>query len=866
MTGSPSRRSRVSSSRVTPSQPFPRFERAAVEQSVASRFEQQVERYADRLAVKTPRQALSFAALNRTANRIARAVAETAPPGDRPVALLLGHDAGYVAAILGVLKAGRCYVPLDPAIPEARLKFILDDAQACLIVTDRTHRDAVAGLSKGTPAVLDIDGLDSAIADDNLGLSVAPDAIANITYTSGSTGEPKGVVQTQRGLLHAALRRINNQHISPDDRSVLLFPFSFSAARQVTFSALLNGAALLPFDVKAEGLVALESWLRDEEVTVLDWLPTGFRHFVASLSGQERFPKLRLIAMSSEQLSAADVELYRRHFSRGCLMVNMLASTEAGPIRMYFLDHETQLEGNGVPAGYPVEDMEILLLDAAEDLARGVVGEIAVKSRYFAVGYWRKPELSAAAFDPAPDGDGRRILRTGDLGRFRPDGCLEGVGRKDSMVQIRGFRVEPTEVEMALLELTSIREAAVVAREDRTGELQLVAYVVPTAQPGPQPGALREQLQAKLPIYMIPAAFVPLDRLPLTPTGKLDRRALPAPDPAVPDGTRLAPRDATEEHLARIWQELLAVQEVGVRDDFFALGGHSLLAARLFARIEQTFGQQLPLSVLLEGPTIEQLARLLSDSRTAALPSLVAIQPAGTRPPFFCVHPLLGDVLLYRSLARSLGPDQPFYGLRPPRSNGEATRPAFASIEAMAAQYIQEIQTVQPDGPYLLGGYSLGGVIAFEMAQQLRARNQQVSLLLVIDSALPADRPRMPQSSADKIAKLIPQLARLWQLPAYQAELGVQHHRLLVSYRPRPYPGPIVYLRSQEAFPLSLLGPQEVDVAELWAGLALGGLDLRPVPGNHVSMFQEPHLGVLAGELKRCLEAAATDEVRALSS
>ena len=865
MPDAPSPGSSVERRRVSPVHDFVRFEKKDVEQSIAARFEQQVRRYPERLAVKTGQHELSYEALNRLANRIARAILELGTRHEEPIALLLAHDAPFIAALLAVLKTGNIYVPLDGATPRPRLAYILDDSQAGLILTDNANADLVAPLAGDRRRVLNVDSIGEGLAEDDLALPVSPDTVANITYTSGSTGEPKGVIQTHRGALHAALRRINNLHISSDDRSVLLYPFSFSAARQVTFAALLNGAALLPFHVKTEGLVGLADWLIREEVTVLDWLPTGFRHFVASLTGHEEFPRLRLIAMSSEPVSAGDVELYKKHFSRHCIFANMLASTEAGPIRMYFLDRETRLTTTNVPAGYPVEHMEILLLDVAgSPVGPERAGEIVIKSRYFAAGYWRKPELTAATFLPAPDGGDERIFRTGDLGRMRPDGCLEVVGRRDSMVKIRGYRVEPTEVELALLELPAVREAAVVAREDAAGEQQLAAYVVPAESPGPASGTLRSLLQTKLPDYMLPAAFVSLEALPLTPNGKLDRRSLPVPDLSRLEAgsTLVGPRNEIEAQLVQIWQDLLGARPIGIRDDFFELGGHSLLAARLFARIEQTFGQHIPMSVLIEGATIEHLANLVAGHGAAGLASLVAIQASGSRPPFFCVHPLWGDVLIYRPLARLLGPDQPFYGLRAVGSDGSEMRSAFDTIEEMAAHYIREIRTVQPHGPYLLGGFSLGGVVAFEMARQLRGAGHEVGLLVVIDSSLPAEHPTGREPASDQIPKLIRQLARLWNFPHRHSEFAETHHRMLKAYRPRPYPGRIIFFRAEEASPLSLLGPQEREVQEIWAPLAIGGIEIRNVPGSHISLLQEPYISDLAVELKRCLEQVACRDVR----
>jgi amino acid adenylation domain-containing protein len=582
-----------------------------VEQSIPSRFRRIAARYPDRRAVKDGPHELTYARLDRAANRIARAILARGGSADEPVALLLQHGASLIAGILGVLKAGRIYLPLDPSFPRARLAYILEDAGAGLVISDGAHLELVRSLGPAARPVLDLDRLDPGLPDTDLDLPISPGAPAYVLYTSGSTGRPKGVVQSHRNVLWDIREYTNTLHISCDDRMTLLYSCSVNGAVRGIFGALLNGASLYPFDVKERGLNGLAELLSREEITFYHSVPSVFRHFVATLSGRETFPRLRVIRFGGERVLARDVEAYRRHFPDGCLLYAGMGATETGHVRHYFLDHSTPV-GGVVPTGYPVEGKQVLLLDeAGGEVPVGEAGEIAVRSRYLALGYWRRPEATRAAFLPDPAGGAERLFRTGDLGRMHPDGCLEHLGRKDFQVKVRGHRIESAEVERTLLGLTGVGEAVVVAREEGSGEQRLVAYLVPAAgSPPPVPAELRGQLLDHLPDHMVPSAFVLLERLPLTPNGKVDRLALPAPvrDGRGPDGAVVPPGDAVEVVLASLWAETLGLGRVGVEDDFFELGGHSLLATRVLARLREALGVDLPLRAFFERPTVAALA------------------------------------------------------------------------------------------------------------------------------------------------------------------------------------------------------------------------------------------------------------------
>ena len=600
-----------------PTGTFIEFRREEVEQSIPDRFEQQVRRYPDRLAVKTKSRKLTYEALNKTANHIAQAILEYRGEGQEPVVLLLEKDTPLVAATIGVLKAGKFYVPLDPLFPQARTAYMLENSQADLVVTNSKNLSLARELAQDACQLLNIDKLDSHLSTADLGLCIPAESLAYIIYTSGSMGHPKGVVQTHRNVLHSIMSRTNEFHICADDRVTFLSSASFVGAVRDIFGPLLNGAALFPFDMREERLTNLANWLIQEELTIYLSVATGFRHFVSALTGEEKFPTLRLIYAGSEPVYQRDVELYKKHFSSSCIFTHGFGATELTPARIFFLDKNTQMHNSVLPAGYPVEDTGILLLDDGKELGVNQIGEIAIKSRYLSPGYWQRPDLTQAAFLPDPNGGDERIYHTGDLGLMRPDGCLMHLGRKDFQVKVKGHRVEVAEIETALLNSGNIKEASVVLREDRPGDQRLVAYLVPAKKPVPTVTTLRRMLAGKLPGYMVPSAFVILDALPILPSGKVDRRVLPAPDRARPEleSPFVAPRTPVEEALAGIWAEALNLDQVGIYDNFLELGGDSLLATRVISRVINTLQVALPLHSLFELPTVADMAVVLTQSQ-----------------------------------------------------------------------------------------------------------------------------------------------------------------------------------------------------------------------------------------------------------
>jgi len=592
---------------------FLEFSREETDQSIPERFEKIAQKYPDRLAVKTKNHSLTYNVLNSTANRMAHTILSQRGRKNEPVALLMEHDAPVIAAILGALKAGKFYVPLDPSLPHLRVKYILEDLQASYIVTNNKNLPLAKSLAGTVIDLVNIDELDS-LPDGNPCIGIQPESLSWVIYTSGSTGKPKGVIQNHLNVLHFMMNYTNGLHICVDDRLTLLYSFSVNGGAHDIFAALLNGAALFPLDLKEDGFTHLCDWLIEERITIYHSVPTVFRQFVEGLTGQSEFPDIRIVHLGGEPVYKRELDYFKKLFSKDCILVNRLGSSETGSLRMYFANKETPISGNLVPVGYAVMDNEILLVDDTGKQIAGDEGEIAVKTRYVSPGYWGRPDLTDAVFLPSPTGGEERIYRTGDLGRMLPDGCLLHLGRKDFFVKIRGYRIDIDEIEAALRECPSIKEAVVVARNNDSGDERLVAYLVPTVQPGPKVGELRRFLNEKLPDYMIPHDFVTLEAIPLTDTRKVDRKALPDPGTSRPELTTpyVAPRTPIEKELAKIWAEVLSTDEVGIHDDFFDLGGHSLSATRIISRVIATFELQLPVRALFDSPTVAAMSVVIS--------------------------------------------------------------------------------------------------------------------------------------------------------------------------------------------------------------------------------------------------------------
>jgi amino acid adenylation domain-containing protein len=807
----------------------------------------------------------TYAELNDRADQIARRLRAAGITATKPVGVCLRRSPELVACLLGILKAGGVYVPLDLAYPPQRLKFMALDADVRLIVTMRQFaRELFAG---DRPVVfLDDDAPLAEVATRHRGHSTTAEDAAYILYTSGSTGQPKGVTVPHRAVVRL-VKNTNYLQFTPQDVFFQFAPVSFDASTLEIWGPLLNGGRLViapPRDISLAGLGAL---IRKHRVSTL-WLTAGLFHSMVD-------QRLEDLVGVKYLLSGGDV-LSPDHVRRALTALpNTTVINGYGPTEnttfttCHAMSVVASLRPGSVPIGRPIANSQIYILDRNQQQTPiGVPGEIHCGGDGLALGYENRPELNEQCFIEyrRPDGSTVKVYKTGDLGQFLPDGTVQFLGRRDHQFKIRGFRIEAAEIEAALCRHPIVQQAAVVVTRDSTLRKQLAAYVaVGAAAPLPAKD-FQMFLRGALPHYMVPTQFVCLDELPLDANGKVNRSTLP-PVPKIVHGISReysAPRDDVERRLAKIWEATFDLEAADMHDDFFALGGDSLLAVSLLARVDQEFNSSLQLTDLVQHPTIADLAaRLRNETEPTTSTMAVEIQPGGALPNLFfapCIH---GNLMTIRGLAARLDVEQPVYGLQPVGMDGLGM--PLDSISRLADHYLQQVRHVQPCGPYYLSGYSLGGTIAFEMAQQLTAAGETVPLLILIDAPHRA-RPlflRWAQRMLTPITKLAAAASQTLMGPQavpieslVDKAMLVAHMRALREYRARPYEGPVVILR---AMGRSHGLKRVVDSwTQDWKGQRLVGLETLVVwtPGGHESMFSVPHVDVLAEHVQRHLRAA----------
>jgi len=587
--------------------PYGRIPAALVERSIPAAFEEIAQSFPDRIAVRSEEENVTYGELDARADSVAHQLLMARGGNPETVALWLKPGTDQLVAILGALKAGKIVVLLDSQAPALRLQTIIEDSGSASIVADESHASASGSLAQAMgiqEIVLGKSFPTSGCAHHRPDLSSR--SIAFIFYTSGSTGTPKGVIWDHRNVLHNVLRYKLSYHTGANDRITLL---SWGTANSVMnmLLALLDGAMLVPFDIRRHGVNALAKWLLKEKISVL-WLSIPlYRSFAATLTEPIDLPDLRLIRFSSDTVHADDIASYKKLFPPTCRLLLGLATSETGLLTTFSVDHHKAWGGSDVPVGYSVEDIEVFLSNA--DPSRpddATAGEIVVRSDYLAPGYWRNPTLTAVKFKPDPLDPARRIYHTGDLGFVHADGYLVHKGRNDFRVKIRGYGVDLAEVEKALASHPRVRGAVARTQGVGSAEPQLVVYYVTSGDPIVSGSELRDHLSIRLADYMIPAKFIRMEEFPLTANGKIDRAALPLVDNSRPelDVPYAPPQTDCQRQLAQIWQEVLSLESVGINDDFLSLGGDSLKATMLANRVLQHFQLDLPIALLFECPTI----------------------------------------------------------------------------------------------------------------------------------------------------------------------------------------------------------------------------------------------------------------------
>jgi amino acid adenylation domain-containing protein len=851
-------------------------------------LEAQAQQTPQATAVEFEGRSLSYGELDLRANQLAHLLRKRGVEREVLVGLCVERSLEMVVALLGILKAGGAYVPLDPAYPRDRIKYVLDDARVKVLITQEPLRKSLPTTSS---EVVCLDPAWKMLAKEkteSVAANVGPQNLAYVIYTSGSTGKPKGVQLEHRSVVNLLCSMRREPGLGPQDVLMAVTTLSFDIAGLEMFLPLLTGARLVIArrEVTYDG-GRLAELLNKSGATVMQATPATWRLLLES--GWRGDGQMKVL-VGGEALSP---ELAHQLSCCGPVW-NMYGPTEttiwSSVYRVQGGDERT------VPIGRPIANTTFYILDGSrQPVTVGAEGELYIGGEGLARGYFERPELTAEKFvpDPFSSRPGARMYRTGDLARCRRDGNVEFLGRIDHQVKIRGFRIELGEIEAVLEQHQAVRRAVAVAREDIPGEKRLVAYLVPEPESVITAGELRRHVQKQLPDYMTPSAFVQLATLPLTPNGKVDRKALPAPRPGdfEADQNYVAPRDAVERKLAAAWEEVLGIHPIGVKTSFFDLGGRSLLAARLFMKISRGFGKDLPLATLFHAPTIEQLAhQLRPQSRAPSYATLVAIQPNGSKPPFFCVHGGAGSSLFLHRLAREMEPDQPFYGIEPEGLDGKRFR--RPTVEQMAAHYLVEIRKAQPEGPYYIGGYCFGGLAAFEIARQLWGQGQSAAVVALFSASLrfhrAAQKQVPPAAVAPKSRTALARLMRLvrsprqtmgWRIASLtrtvSTKIRMNTIRLFLTldlpvpqtlrtmyvmwmlgraeenYAPGRYDGTLILFRGQ--------GLYENDPNMGWDGLAenfetyeIGDGGLR----SRRDIMNEPLVGRLAKQLSICLEGA----------
>ncbi len=829
-------------------------------------LEQQCLRTPHKVAVVCGNQELTYDALRRQSNQLANYLRQRGILPETPVALCLGRSVTLLPALLGILKAGGAYVPLDPEYPPDRLAYILEDSGAPLLITEHKLRDDLFPTLK-TVLCLDDQRLDISREEETCPPPTALEerSLAYIVYTSGSTGQPKGVM-----VEHAALANLLQsmaEQITDADTIMAVASLSFDVAGLELFLPLTVGARLLiaPSSAVRDGR-ALRQILERSRATVMRATPGRWKMLLEAgwVGGQHI-----TVHCGGEPLSA---ELAKELLARAKCVWNEYGPTETTVCSSMF---QVKSGLQTIPIGRPIANTEIYLLNHnGAPVSDAEIGELFIGGAGLARGYWRRPELTAERFIPNPFGvPPSRLYRTGDLARVGPDGNIEYVGRLDNQIKIRGYRVELGEIEAVLRNHAAVADAVVALQAVSSPESLLVAYFVPERGAPPSPEELRAHLKKSLPEYMVPSIFLPLSEFKLTPNGKVDRQALPEVGrhdaPGIADFA--APQSETERNLAEIFERVLRTRPISVSVSFFDLGGDSLLALKLFSEISKTFRKDLPVSAVFEAPSVQELAAFLDQHVSSGKTSLVPIQPDGTLPPLFFIH---SPSATHQALSALLGPEQPLYGFQQSGLDGQGE--PHTRIEDMAAHYIAEMRNVRPHGPYHLAGACLGGVVAFEMAQQLRLQREEVGLVLLIDCFFPGKLNHFRDDSLRskvlwrldrKIGEILLEAAPgpLGYAVAFRnvvrrmrqerrraralAKIDQANANAMSTYVPESYPGPLVLFWATDAV---FRAYQDRRLA--WADIAEQGLEVHVVPGNHLSIMEPPQLAYFAEMLKRCLQ------------
>jgi amino acid adenylation domain-containing protein len=883
-------------------------------------IDEQVERTPDAIAISFGADQLTYRELADRADELAAYLQKLGVSPNSLVAICVERSLEMVIGLLGIAKAGGAYLPLDPAFPQDRLALIMSDAQPVTVLTLQRLRDLLPPHSGSVVCLDALPAMPYRQPVDSTGRSA--EDLAYVLYTSGSTGTPKGVQIQHHALVNFLTSMQLEPGIAANDVLLAITTLSFDIAGLELFLPLTVGArVVIASSETAKDGNRLSTLMESSRTTIMQATPATWRMLLDS--GWRGNTELNILCGGEPWGLELSGELLPRCKS----LWNMYGPTETTVWSAVSRVEKDQ----PVLIGRPIANTTFLILDKwAQPAPVGIPGELHIGGRGLALGYLGRDKLTNERFIPDwfHSEAGARLYKTGDLVRRVASGSIEFLRRLDDQVKLRGFRIELGEIEARLSEYPGVRDAVVIVREDVPGDKTLVAYYTYSKDDRIPAEQLRSHFIKFLPEYMVPAASVRLECLPLTLNGKLDRKALPAPDanayrralmlsnsPSISSGDVVEmPRDTIEAKLLQIWEELLQARPIGIRSNFFNVGGHSLLVVKLFARINKVFDRSLPVGVIFASPTIEQLATLIrgltvdsvaatveiSESLAKVSSSVVPIQPIGSAPPLFLIHGWFGHIIGFHELAMLTGTDHPMYGIQ--AQSLLPGQPALLRLEDQAAYYLSEIRKIQPKGPYYLLGYCFGGVVAFEIAHQLHELGERVELLGLLeafqrehvppiqwDDSPPRDASlrirfshRMarfrtnigPLSLRNKIG-YIPErlLARIfyricdaapslgWRcVPSFMKDTKDINMLASRKYRPRIWPGTVTLFRATIQRDPRM--PRDLG----WSPVVMGGVEVLDVPGDHFSLLGEPHIQVLAEQLRKRLERSDTAAPELLGS
>ena len=885
-------------------------------------FDAQVIKSPNATALICGEQALTYQQLDERANRLAGYLVSLGVRPDAPVGVCVARSLDMAVAILGVIKAGGAYLPLDPAYPVDRLSFILEDAQADIVITQTAFGNLFQE-SDIKPVFLD--GCERDF--DRFPLErprsvVTAENLVYVIYTSGSTGKPKGVMITHGSLVSFVEISRSGLDVHPEDVYLQSATIAYAlSVRQLMVPLSVGATIVIASSEEVGDPLELFKLIKRRRVTLMDMVPSFWRSCIQRLSDLPTEEQTDLLDNSLRRIVSIGEALmfdlprdWMERFGHRIQLVNIFGQTETtGVVATYPIPHAARTGFGIVPIGRNISNTRIYILDPnLQPVPDGEVGELCVSNPCLAKGYLNRPELTAEKFilNPFDDGFSERLYRTGDMARRGADGSIEFLGRGDQQVKIRGQRLELGEVEATLREHPSVRDCVVLARGDNPDEKYLAAYVVAPSGSQLNPVEIKEFMRTRLPEYMVPSFIIFLDALPLNPNGKVNRLALPDPKTlGVMEQTStsefVAPRNSVENRIAHIWRDLLKLEQVGIHDNFFDLGGHSLMAVRILTLIERDLGVRLPLTSFFHSATVAQLAELVNrrEDESRSWSPMVAIQPNGDKLPFFGIHAVGGGVLFWGNIVNYMPKDQPFYAIQSQGVDG--VRPALNRIGDMASLYLKEIRKIQPHGPYYLGGFSMGGEIVFEMAQQLTRQGEEVGLLVLLDTKNPERAIRPVRAEQGKFVpivdapstvsgivtwkykikghfRMIGQFSPLksvvyigkhiWFYLRYAATsffvllfrlihkrlpdalllhyLRLNHRMALRNYVPTKYPGRVTLFRATES-----LESDSIESPMGWASLSGGGLDVHYFVTPH-EMIKPEYAEPIARKLNECLIAA----------